>query len=170
MAKSILSRKRDLLYLVFFIIHIPVMLCVDLTPLYPISLKPQFMIDLRKWYIVTYSDQFFVSPPKWFELYMWLEALLHLPVSFWAIGALIRNEPKVPLVLLLFAAETVLTTLTCVADLMSWEEASTDVKKGLAGLYLPYLGLGLFMLIDTTERISGRLTPVNSRLLAKKKV
>lgn len=94
---SIFRRKKDLAYLIFFALHIPIMfrkpyqvlLCltvemtiyslpdreqskrkiliktpvVDLTPLYPTALKPQFLTDLRGWYITTYRDQFFSSPP-----------------------------------------------------------------------------------------------------------
>jgi len=141
---------------------------VDLTPLYPTSVKPQFMDDLRKWYIATYSDQFFVAPPRWFDVYMWLEAFMHLPVSLWAVGALLRDDPKVPLVLLLFAAETVLTTLTCVADYMSWKNVPLGVKEGLHGLYLPYLGLGIVMLGDMSYRINKKLMATKSQSLAKK--
>jgi len=65
---------------------------VDLTPLYPESVKPTFLTGLRKWYITTYQDQFFVSPPKWFEAYMWMEAIYHLPLSLWVVGALVRGE------------------------------------------------------------------------------
>lgn len=53
------------------------------------------------------------------------------------------DDPRTPLVLILFAAETVLTTLTCIADYTSWENVTIEVKRGLAGLYLPYLGLGM---------------------------
>lgn len=111
MPSSILSRKTDILYLIFFLIHIPVMFCkhpsspfpnpppnhkslntgVDLTPLYPLHLKPEFMTTLRTWYIQTYRDQFFVSPPAWFDLYMYMELIYHVPLSFWAVGALLRG-------------------------------------------------------------------------------
>lgn len=65
---------------------------VDLYPLYPESIKPEFMHDLRKWYIETYNDQFFVKPPAWFSMYMWMEAFYHLPLSVWAVGAILRSE------------------------------------------------------------------------------
>ena len=75
---------------------------MDLTPLYPESVKPAFVTTLRKWYITTYQDQFFVSPPKWFAAYMWMEAVYHLPLSVWVVGALVRGE------LVTFLAVTVL--------------------------------------------------------------
>ncbi|KAK3686418.1 hypothetical protein LTR37_019849 [Vermiconidia calcicola] len=50
------------------------------------------MHSLRKFYIDTYHDQFFTSPPSWFMMYMWMEALYHIPLSVWAVGALLRNS------------------------------------------------------------------------------
>lgn len=64
---------------------------VDMYPLYPESIRPKFMYDLRKWYIETYNDQFFVNPPAWFLAYMWMELFYHIPLSAWAIGALLRG-------------------------------------------------------------------------------
>lgn len=64
---------------------------VDLYPIYPGSLIPRVMSDIRKFYINTYQDQFFTRPPSWFTMYMWMEALYHLPLSCWAVGALLRG-------------------------------------------------------------------------------
>ena len=49
------------------------------------------MKDVRKFYIDTYHDKFFISPPAWFTMYLWMEALYHVPLSIWAIGALLRG-------------------------------------------------------------------------------
>ena len=46
------------LYLVFFTIHIPLMLLVDFYPLYPTHLIPEFMTGVRKWYIATYKGKY----------------------------------------------------------------------------------------------------------------
>ena len=64
---------------------------VDLAPLYPSHLKPTFIITLREWYISTYADRFFTHPPAWFNMYMYMELIYHVPLSFWAVGALIRG-------------------------------------------------------------------------------
>lgn len=159
MASPLSARKRDILYLTFFIIHLPIMFAIDLYPIYPEAAKPTWMAGLREWYIATYQDQFFVSPPAWFNAYMWMEALYHVPLSAWAIGALIRDDPKVPLHLLLFAVQTGLTTLTCIADYLSWDNISQDAKVTLGALYVPYLVLAVFMGVD----MFGRLDAVISR-------
>ncbi|EXJ90611.1 hypothetical protein A1O1_03714, partial [Capronia coronata CBS 617.96] len=45
----------------------------------------------------------------------------------------------VPLNLLLFAAETAVTTLTCVVDVGAWEGYTVLQRNDLYALYVPYL-------------------------------
>jgi len=91
--KPILSRPLDLLYLIFFLTHVPVMLCVDLTPLYPafVHASLPFLGRIRAWYVATYRDRFFVAPPGWFRMFIWMEAGMHVPLSLWMVGALVRG-------------------------------------------------------------------------------
>jgi hypothetical protein len=53
----------------------------------------------------------------------------------------IIENPKLPIVLLVYAMETVLTTATCMYDYAFWTTVSYDVKVGLTTLYGPYLAL-----------------------------
>ena len=73
---------------------------------------------------------------------MLLEALYHVPLSLWAVPALLRDDMLVPLHLLIWACETALTTLTCVVEAMSWEGFTGQEKVALAQIYGPYLLLG----------------------------
>ncbi|KAF7575436.1 hypothetical protein PtrM4_070600 [Pyrenophora tritici-repentis] len=115
MPTPLLHRKLDTLYSIFFVIHLPIMLCFDLTPLYPSSVLPTPLLALRTWYTTTYGDRFFSgSPPVWFPVFTWLELLFHLPLTLWAIPALVREDPRVPLALLVFGMETTLTTVVWV--------------------------------------------------------
>ncbi|KAM0718538.1 hypothetical protein Q7P37_005608 [Cladosporium fusiforme] len=152
--ESIFSRKRDLVYLIFFIIHVPVLFCVDLAPLYPESLKPAFITSLREFYIATYADRFFTQPPAWFNMYMNMELIYHVPLSIWAIGALLRDDPKVPVQLLVYAVQTAVTTATCIADYMSWSDFQNAQKMELGKLYVPYLALSVFMAVDMLGRLN----------------
>jgi hypothetical protein len=63
MALPLSARKLDMLYLVFFVIHIPIVFSIDAVPLYPEWAKAQYMRNIRDFYIATYKDQFFVAPP-----------------------------------------------------------------------------------------------------------
>ncbi|EMF10635.1 uncharacterized protein SEPMUDRAFT_165285 [Sphaerulina musiva SO2202] len=154
----LLSRKKDLIYLVFFTIHIPIVFLVDIYPLYPPSLIPTFMTSLRTWYIATYRDANFVSPPAWFMLYSWLELFYHAPLSIWAIGALLRDDPRVPGHLLAYAMQTAVTTATCIADFLSWEDLSGKEKVELGKLYVPYLAVSVFMGLDMLGRLNAKLS------------
>ncbi|RMY04258.1 hypothetical protein D0868_07042 [Hortaea werneckii] len=131
------------------------------------------MNDIRTFYIDTYHDRFFSHPPAWFTMYLWLELVYHVPLSFWAVGALRRGsycdlmwnawrksssllilgDPKVPAHLLVFAVQTALTTSTCIADYLSWSEYSNAEKIELGKLYVPYLALSVFMGVDMWTRL-----------------
>ena len=52
------------------------------------------------------------------------------------------EHPLVPLVLLVFALQTAVTTATCLMDMVSWEGFSMEKKWRLGGLYGGYLGFG----------------------------
>ncbi|KAK5690062.1 hypothetical protein LTR97_012547 [Elasticomyces elasticus] len=155
---SLFSRKRDLVYLLFFCIHIPVIFLVDTFPLWPTSLRPDFMQDIRTFYITTYQDRFFTQPPSWFMLYVWLELLYHVPLSLWAIGAILRDDPRLPIHLIVFATVTAITTSTCIADYMSWSSFTSTQKVELGKLYVPYLALSIFMGVDMYARLTSRLS------------
>jgi hypothetical protein len=104
------------------------------------------MSSLRNWYISTYGDRFFYNPPPWFSTLTFLELTYHLPLTIWAIPALLRNDPRIPLALLVFGLETTLTTVVCLAEMLSWEELSSAQRgvQGLGGMYGGYLGLGMY--------------------------
>jgi hypothetical protein len=73
---------------------------------------------------------------------MWMELLYHVPLAVWAIPALLRNDPKVPIHLLVYAVQTAVTTATCIADYLSWTTVTPAEKVTLGSLYVPYLALG----------------------------
>lgn len=60
--------------------------------MYPESIKPEALVTLRSWYAGAYADKNFTEPTAWFTAYMWMEALYHVPLSIWAVGALIRGK------------------------------------------------------------------------------
>jgi hypothetical protein len=52
-----------------------------------------------------------------------------------------KDDPKVPLQLLIFAMQAGLTTLTCIAEYLGWENFTVEQKCWLGTLYVPYLAL-----------------------------
>ncbi|KIW19602.1 hypothetical protein PV08_00175 [Exophiala spinifera] len=151
------SRKLDMLYLVFFTIHIPIMLLVDLGPLWPSTLRPQISRTLHDHMAATYNDKFFADPPAWFTWYLYIEALYHLPLSMWMMWAIPKDHVMLPLHLLLFGVETGITTLTCIADMGSWTGYTTKQKNDLYGLYVPYIGLAVLIGVDAFVRVRNQI-------------
>ncbi|KAL1987278.1 hypothetical protein VTN96DRAFT_4306 [Rasamsonia emersonii] len=156
-SSSTWSRKLDLLYLVFFVIHVPLVFLVDIVPLYPPSLTPTFVLRIRDFYIDTYHDKFFESPPAWFRAYNLMELVYHVPLSVWAVGALLRDDPLVPLHLLIWAVQAFLTTLTCLLDMRSWSDRSQEEKFNLSLLYCPYVAFAALLGVDMFLRLRKQL-------------
>ena len=65
---------------------------VDLAYFYPPALTLQLHVDIRNYYINNYQDKFFENPPAWFVAFAFMELVYHLPLSIWAIGALLRGK------------------------------------------------------------------------------
>lgn len=99
-----------------------------------------------------HKDQFFAPPPapipSFFPLFAFLELVLHLPVSVWAVRKLWSGAGlggKAELLLLLYGVETVLTTATCMWEAWLWDEqliSSSERTVLLGGLYGAYLAIG----------------------------
>ncbi|KAI4150978.1 MAG: hypothetical protein LQ340_003772 [Diploschistes diacapsis] len=160
-------RRLDTVYTVWFALHLLIMFCVDLTTIYPDWLTPAPLVALRTWQVQTYHDRFFVDPPAWFRSFVWMEAGYHVPLSIWAVGALIQDSPLVPVHLLIWAVQTALTTLVCIVDYSSWEDFSAEEKTSMNGLYVPYLLLAIGMGLDMFFRLRSRLLEGSTAVRAK---
>ncbi|EAU32874.1 predicted protein [Aspergillus terreus NIH2624] len=158
MASSLLTRKRDLLYFIFFVIHVPIIFLVDTVPLLPSWLVTDFSHTLREYYIVNYHDKFFEeAAPAWFTLFTAMELVYHAPLSVWAIGALWRDHPLVPAHLLVFGVQSFVTSIACLAEVWTWDDRTTSQKQTLTSLYAPYVALGGFMALDMFLRLRGQI-------------
>ncbi|KAI0165590.1 transmembrane protein 6/97 [Xylariaceae sp. FL1272] len=173
----------DTVYLAYFLIHIPILFCVDLVPLYPQTLwlpkeaPLHFLAQLREYYIENYNDQFFLPPPaeipSFFPLYAFLELVFHLPVSLWAVRTLWSRGPKglsgsAEILFLVYGVETALTTATCMYDAALWDPAVVTVSQKItivAGLYGSYFALAMLLTVDMYARLLKR---VNAADAAKK--
>ncbi|KAI0888545.1 transmembrane protein 6/97 [Annulohypoxylon maeteangense] len=179
----------DKAYLTYFLIHLPVLFCVDLVPLYPTSLwvppsSPlHFLYKLRVYYIETYNDQFFAPPPapipSFFPLFAFLELVFHLPVSLWAVRALLSGGRSAgstikqsglvgsaELLLLVYGIETALTTATCMYEAFLWDSAVVTAEQKmvlLGGLYGGYLAVAVLLTVDMYTRLLSRIGAVDAR-------
>ncbi|KIW91909.1 uncharacterized protein Z519_07879 [Cladophialophora bantiana CBS 173.52] len=151
------ARKLDVLYLGFFLVHVPIMFLVDLCSILPSILVSPLSHSLRTYQLQRFQDKFFISPPAWFMAYMWIEATYHVPISLWMVWGIFKDHPLVPLHLLIFALEVAVTTLTCVVDISDWEGYTSAQKSDLYGLYVPYLVLACLMGVDAFVRVKRQI-------------
>ncbi|KAL7650232.1 hypothetical protein ACMYSQ_012034 [Aspergillus niger] len=155
---SLWSRKRDLIYFSFFAIHVPIIFLVDAAPILPTALQSNLSHTLRQFYIDTYHDKFFEEPPApWFYFFILMELFYHVPVSVWALGGLKRDDPLVPLHLLIFGLQAFLTSTVCLVEVWSWADRTVAQKQNISMLYGPYVALGAFMALDMFFRLRTRL-------------
>jgi len=78
------------------------------------------------------------------------------------------DDPKVPLHLLVFAIHTAITTLTCIADYLSWPGYTDKQKLSLGQLYVPYLGLGMsFQLVQVEDEMMWLINTIISGLYGR---
>ncbi len=83
----------------------------------------------------------------------------------------IGQHPLLPVHLLIYAVQTAITTLTCIAEYLSWTHLSVSEKINLGYLYVPYLALctyPFFRFVSFSFRfvlVSFRLGPPTLRAL-----
>ncbi|EED20694.1 integral membrane protein, putative [Talaromyces stipitatus ATCC 10500] len=147
MSRPILSRKPDLLILIFFSLHIFFVTFVDCLDLWPewLSTSPYIPFFtagrlLRDFYLQKYQDKFLVEQPGWFVVFTWCELGFHLPVCLWVVRGLWNG-------IIPWTVETFFTTLLCVVEIWKWDDRSEAIKWGLTGCYGPYLLISALLFV-----------------------
>ncbi|KAG5642947.1 hypothetical protein DXG03_001865 [Asterophora parasitica] len=131
-------RSRDRLYVLFFLSYIPVIIFFDSLPLWPSGLAPNNLLSLHKWYKNHFNDQLVITQPAWFRLFTLTEPFYQLPVAAWGIWALRSKSLKAPAHLLLWAALTFGTTITCLFEFWHNQLMSEQEKLVLIAMYSSY--------------------------------
>ncbi|KAI9044329.1 EXPERA domain-containing protein [Aspergillus affinis] len=161
---SLWNRKRDLLYFVFFVIHIPIVFLVDTVHLQPSVLTFKFSYDVRDFYFRNYQDKFFMdTPPGWFKFFSYMELYYHGPLSIWAVWALWKDDPMVPVHLLCFGVQALVTTIVCLIEMWAWTDRTLGQKQQLSMLYAPYAAFGGFIALDMISRLRRQILAKSKR-------
>ncbi|KAI0076612.1 hypothetical protein K474DRAFT_1691295 [Panus rudis PR-1116 ss-1] len=168
------SRPLDLLYFIFFLIHLPSTLLVDLQAIYPHGLLPGIITKLPELYINLSSDPliggamgYFGVPENylWFKSFLLLEAFFQVPVFILGMRGLWKGSQKIYLLLLIYAASTTTTLLPCLAILLATPTTSPETVAAkiisvtaeqrllLLSSYVPFLIIPLTMLVDMSSRV-----------------
>ncbi|KAF8659818.1 hypothetical protein AX16_001703 [Volvariella volvacea WC 439] len=167
------QRPLDLIYFIFFLVHIPATLSLDLQAIYPdfiakhLQFFGDFYVNLSNDPLIGgVSGHFGASQHlAWFKSFLWLEALFQLPVFFLGARGLYKGVQSIYVLILVYAASTATTTLACLAMIFITPPKqqgidyigalSTGQRALLLGSYIPFFLIPLVMAVDMSFRVSG---------------
>eukprot|EP00598_Pedospumella_elongata_P000883 CAMPEP_0184973736 /NCGR_PEP_ID=MMETSP1098-20130426/5397_1 /TAXON_ID=89044 /ORGANISM="Spumella elongata, Strain CCAP 955/1" /LENGTH=157 /DNA_ID=CAMNT_0027496217 /DNA_START=30 /DNA_END=503 /DNA_ORIENTATION=- len=133
-----------IVFLVYFITHIPITILVDLQILFG-EHYPEPLQQLFAWYIRTYNDQLVVLKPAWLQSFIWAELFAQLPFFFVATYGLLfkRNWIRIPSII--YGAHVATTVWAILAEFYTIQTISVEEKFVLLGFYAPYLVIPLLL-------------------------
>jgi len=165
------SRPLDLVYFLFFLMHIPATLLIDLQAIYPTAMVPKVIAQLPVLYVQMSGDPligggmgYFGTEETyvWFKTFLFLEAIFQLPTFVLGARALYNNSRSIYPLLLVYAASTTTTTLPCLSVILATPLAPVVAAGAitpaqqllLLSSYLPFFLLPLVMTVDMAIRVS----------------
>jgi len=184
MVKSLKERPLDLIYVVFFAIHIPTFFLMDSQILYPEGWRP--MARLIDWYLSEYNDPIVGGAIgewkvggwtwSWIHTFFWLEALFQLPIFFLGIKHLKNDNKTFYPWILLYGASTATTLLPSLAIVLTAPLGEIGIRgvqlshmqrAKLLGSYVPFLIIPLTMAVDMAYRISKMIEQQSNKINGK---
>ncbi|KAH9921688.1 transmembrane protein 6/97 [Epithele typhae] len=171
------QRPRDFAYLLFFAIHIPATLLIDLQSIYPKAWVPAAIAALPRYYVDMSGDPLIGSAMgyfgpsqqqtyEWLRAFMFLEAVFQLPTFVLGIRGLWKGSTSIYTLLLVYAASTATTTIPCITTVLSLPSAPVPMPGGvsltseqrvlLLSSYVPFFLVPFVMAIDMAIRIHKR--------------
>ncbi|TDL23970.1 hypothetical protein BD410DRAFT_786669 [Rickenella mellea] len=173
MSRSWSARPLDLLYFIFFCVHIPATLMIDLQGLLPSYVFPAPVRKIVPFYLSISNDPLMAgafgmnglpSQWLWFKSFLFLECLFQLPTFLVGIYALWHDMRKVYPLLLTYGAST-FTTLVPVLTVFLTTPVSSTPQKGihtitpsqlviLLASYIPFTIVPLLMTVDMAIRLA----------------
>ncbi|KAG0257858.1 Transmembrane protein 97 [Mortierella polycephala] len=156
------ARPKELAMFLYFAMHIPITVLVDVVPLYPAFMTPfiQPLIKLSAFYIENIKDPL-VSDRSivWFNTFLHIEMLIQLPFFFYAAWALYHNKKSFFLWNCVYCAHVITTVVPCLTTLRFGKNSQFpfDVpelqRNMLTGLYMPWCLIPLWMLYESFQRV-----------------
>ncbi|KAF9919599.1 hypothetical protein FBU30_010778 [Linnemannia zychae] len=164
------ARPKDMAMFIYFASHIPTTMFMDMVPLYPAFLAP--LTQPLNRFQETFRDPFMGDRSLvWFNTFLHMEALIQLPLFFYAAYALYHNKRSIALWICIYSAHVIttvapiLTTLNLNKDSQFPFAVGEGDKLFLTCLYTPWLLFPLWMLIECFQRV--RLNEAQGTIKAK---
>jgi len=174
------ARPLDLLYFLFFVVHLTATLIVDLQYLYPPSWIPGFMRNLLSFYINMSKDPLMGGVTgllgdsthlMWFKTFIMLEVFFQVPVFILGLRGLYRGSRSIYPLFLLYGASAATATLACVTTVIQMPSVryipgsnipilensvgalTYEQRFMLLSSYVPFFLVPLIMAVDMALRV-----------------
>ncbi|KAL9645062.1 hypothetical protein ABK040_004554 [Willaertia magna] len=150
-ATSIFSRPLHLIFVLYFISHIPITIFFDAQPilspyipqLYPTAVK-EFM---RTAWLEPFQDHLMMKLPTWFISFAFCEIFLQLPFFFFAVYAYINCKSWIRIPTIIYSTH-VITTMIPILGVFLFDKEMKNHNPITLSVYSIYLVLPLLILID----------------------
>lgn len=148
--------KIDTFYFWYFVVHIPITILIDLCLVVPPASRHWVQQLAVKFHIDSNKDFLLQAPPLWLQYFGAFEMFFQLPLFFIAAYGLYKRLRKVLVVLIVYGFNAAFTTGACLTYVVSRAEEhglSAAEKWKLFGLYVPYLLIPAFMMVECSARV-----------------
>ncbi|KAJ1656410.1 Transmembrane protein 97 [Dispira simplex] len=151
------SRPLDLVFFIYFVVHIPTTVFIDSQIILPSWLYPQLFVNLFDFWHRVSGDplvavyQFGLDPNMvWLYTFVVLELVLQLPFFFYAARELYRDSPCVRLPLGLYGAHVATTTLPILTSAwFGYPGLLLNQRYLILAVYSSYFLIPLLMVLNT---------------------
>jgi len=134
-------------FLGFFVSHIPATALVDAQAVLPAWVFPGFARDALAWWVTSCGDPLMGARPLWFRAIVTAEVTLQFPFFFYAIRGLLARDDRIRVPCVAYAGHVCTTMVPILAELVWGGHAATASQRALlVAVYLPYLVVPLGLL------------------------
>ena len=135
-----------IVFLGYFISHIPITLCIDLQGLFG-SHYPKPLQDLFAWYIASFNDVVMLEMKPWIKSFIYCEMLFQLPFFFYVTHGLINKSNAIRIPSIVYGAHVTTTLFPIMLEVMMSAQMQELEKITLLSVYSPYLLLPLTLML-----------------------
>jgi hypothetical protein len=134
-----------IVFLAYFLTHIPATLLIDAQVLLPARLVPRFAQSLLQWHISTNNDVLMANQPPWLRIFVACELVFQLPFFFVASHAIWKRRNDLNGWFIAYGAHTATTLAPIAQYILEYPGLSVRDKCALVGIYAPYLVVPLWI-------------------------
>ncbi|GEQ66746.1 hypothetical protein JCM33374_g409 [Metschnikowia sp. JCM 33374] len=148
--------KKDTFYFWYFVLHIPITVLIDSCLVIPREYRHWVQASLVDFHVQQNKDFLLQNPPLWLQVFGAFELFFQLPVFFIAAYKLYAGYRNIHVILCVYGFNASFTTAVCLAYVVKTAHVyglSTTEKWSLFALYVPYLLIPGFMMVDSASRL-----------------